>query len=154
MVSAKAIGRHTNKRGPHAPTPAKSLSDKAVRSAKPKVKPYKLADGRSLYLLVNPAPAGSKVGSKLWRFSYRFEGKQKTLALGAYPDVSLALARERRDEAGKRVAVGIDPSADRKAERQAEGAEFEAVAREWLALKTVFASLLYVAGSNLFTSHD
>jgi len=103
-----------------------ALTDTAVRNAKAKDKPYKKADERGLYLLVKPA-------GKYWRFDYRFGGKRKTLAFGVYPDVSLADARQYRDDARKLIARDIDPSATRKAERQAKaGADsFEAVAREW-----------------------
>jgi integrase len=105
------------------------LSDIETRKAKPKDKPYKLSDERGLYLLVNPN------GGKLWRLNYRFEGKQKTLALGVYPDVSLAQAREKRDEARKLIAGDIDPGLHRKTQKRAiierAAHSFEAVAREW-----------------------
>jgi len=105
------------------------LTDTAIRSAKPATKPFKLADERSLYLLITPA------GGKLWRMDYRFEDKRKTLALGAYPDVNLKQARDRRDEARRQLADGIDPMSKRqeaKATRRAENTNsFEAVAREW-----------------------
>ncbi len=108
------------------------LSDVEARKAKPQEKPYKLTDGKGLYLLVNPS------GGKLWRMNYRHGGKQKTLALGSYPEVALAKARELLESARKLLAEGIDPMADRKATKQgnAERAKnsFEAVAREWLAL--------------------
>jgi len=101
------------------------LTDTAVRTAKPTEKPRKLADDRGLYLLVNPS------GTKLWRFKYRIGGKEKLLAFGAYPDLSLKAARTRRDEAREQIARGIDPSAERKAGKAAEIGTFEAVAREW-----------------------
>ena len=87
---------------------------------------HKLSDSGGLYLLVQPT------GSKLWRLAYRFAGKQKTLALGVYPTVSLAEARERRDEAKKRLARGIDPSVQRKADKQAKATDnsFRTVAGE------------------------
>ncbi len=90
-----------------------ALTDLAVRNAKPKDKPYKLADEKALHLSVTPA------GGKHWRFKYRFGGKEKLLSLGAYPDVSLARAREKRDDARRLLADGIDPSARRKAEKAA-----------------------------------
>ena len=97
-------------------------------------KPYKLADAGGLYLLITPA------GGKLWRLKYRFEGKEKLLALGAYPDVGLALARERRDAARKLLADGTDPGAHRKvveADKARMAANsFEAVALEWHAMKS------------------
>jgi integrase len=104
------------------------LKDTAVRNAKPSVKPRKLSDGGGLHVLVQPA------GSKLWRLAYRFAGKQKTLALGIYPTVSLADARSRRDEAKKLLARSIDPSVQRKAARHAgESGSFQAVAEEVIA---------------------
>ena len=103
------------------------LTDPAVRQAKPKVKPYKLADERSMYLLVTPA------GGRLWRLDYRYNGMRRTLALGSYPDVSLAKARDRRDEARRLLADGIDPGAKRKAEKLAKADTFRAVAEEFLA---------------------
>jgi integrase len=102
------------------------LSDTATRNAKPKDKPYKLADEKGLYLLIKPA-------GKYWRLDYRFDGKRKTLALGVYPDISLKEAREKRDEARKQIAQGVDPSAERKATKTAQTESFEAVAREWFA---------------------
>jgi hypothetical protein len=74
----------------------------------------------------------SPTGSKSWRFKYRIHGREKLLALGLYPDVGLGLARERRDDARKLVAKGVDPSAKRKAEKAAQSDTFEAVAREYL----------------------
>jgi integrase len=103
------------------------LKDLTVRNAKPRASPYKLSDGRALYLLVQPS------GGKLWRGYYRFEGKQKTLALGAYPDVSLEDARRLWDEARKLLAQGKDPSAQRKADKYAKEDSFRAVALELLA---------------------
>lgn len=106
------------------------LSDTAIRKAKPADKVQRLFDGGGLYLEITPA------GGKLWRQKYRFAGKEKRLAHGTYPDVSLAQARERRDAARKLLAAGVDPGEHRKAERAA-GEEraansFEVVAREWL----------------------
>jgi integrase len=105
------------------------LTDTAIRVVKPAAKPFKLADERSLYLLITPA------GGKLWRMDYRFEDKRKTLALGSYPEVNLKQARDRRDEARRQLADGIDPMSKRqeaKATRRAESINnFEAVAREW-----------------------
>jgi len=107
------------------------LSDIAVRTAKPEAKPYKLADGLGMYLLVQPT------GSKLWRMKYRFGGKEKVLALGQYPQISLKDARAARDEARKLLASGVDPGEHRKAAKQAgqdkAANSFEVVAREWLA---------------------
>ena len=77
-----------------------NLSDLAVRNAKPQAKPYKLTDGDGMFLLVQLN------GGKYWRLAYRYLGKQKTLALGVYPEVSLALARQRRAEAREQLAKG------------------------------------------------
>jgi len=105
------------------------LTDTAIRQAKPQDKAYKLADERGLFLLVQ------LTGSKLWRFKYRYQGKEKLLALGKYPDVGLAAARKLRDAARERLAAGEDPGAARKATRQAAKVAadntFEATARAW-----------------------
>lgn len=105
------------------------LTDIQVRNAKASAAPYKLTDGNGMFLLVLPN------GAKYWRLSYRFLGKQKTLALGVYPAVTLATARKKRDEAREQIAAGVDPSEAKKgAKRAAEIAaanSFEAVAREW-----------------------
>jgi len=85
-----------------------ALTDTAIRNTKPSVKPCKLADGGGLHLLVTPA------GGKLWRLSYRYLGKQKTLALGIYPEVTLAMARERQAETKKLLASGRDPAVQAK----------------------------------------
>jgi integrase len=107
------------------------LTDTAIRTTKPADKPIKLFDERGLLLLVAPS------GGKWWRFRYRFDGKHKSLSMGVYPDVSLAKARERRDEARKLLADGIDPSKNRKAQKAARADRnansFEVVAREWFA---------------------
>lgn len=110
-------------------TPTNKLTDRAVSSAKPEAKPYKMFDGEGLFLLVQPQ------GGKLWRLKYRFGGKEKLLALGTYPEIKLKDARERRQAARELIAKKTDPGAARKAEKashssQAEGT-FEAVAREW-----------------------
>lgn len=106
------------------------LTEMAIRKAKPESKPYKIADGGGMYLEVAPN------GSKYWRLKYRFHGKEKRLAFGVYPDISLALARDRRDNARKLLAQGVDPSENKKATKAAgiDKAEnsFEVLAREWL----------------------
>jgi integrase len=84
------------------------LSDLAIRSAKPREKAYKISDGAGLHVLVRPN------GSKLWRFKFHFAGKEKLLSLGQYPIVSLALARERRNEARKLLATGADPTVHKR----------------------------------------
>jgi integrase len=103
------------------------LTDAAIRKAKPSQKQRKMFDSRGLFLLVTPA------GGKLWRLKYRFDGREKLLALGAYPDVPLSAARDRREEARRVIAAGIDPSERRRAEKEASGATFELIAREWCA---------------------
>ncbi|MBE0619663.1 MAG: integrase arm-type DNA-binding domain-containing protein [Burkholderiales bacterium] len=107
------------------------LTDTAIRNAKPSVKPARLFDGGGLYLEVSPA------GGKLWRLKYRFHGKEKRLALGAYPATSLASARQKRDEARTLLADGTDPSEQRKAAKASRaglaGNTFEVIGREWYA---------------------
>ncbi|HVZ03560.1 tyrosine-type recombinase/integrase, partial [Hyphomicrobium sp.] len=107
------------------------LTDTAIRRTKPAARPYKLADGGGLFLLINPT------GSRLWRLKYRVDGREKLLAIGPYPDVTLAKARERRDDAKKTIADGGDPSARKKqARKEAKAAEtntFRAIAEEHLA---------------------
>jgi integrase len=105
-----------------------ALSDVKIRNTKPSNKQVKLFDGEGLFLLVTPQ------GGKYFRLKYRFEKKEKLLALGKYPEISLADARQRRDEARRQVAHGIDPGALRKAQKQAatiEKESFEVIAREW-----------------------
>jgi len=104
------------------------LSEVKVRNAKPQGSAFKLFDGGGLFLFVTPS------GGKLWHFKYRFDNKEKKLAFGTYPEISLTDARQRRDEARRQVAHGIDPGAVRKAQKQAETSEtetFEVIAREW-----------------------
>ena len=113
-----------------------ALTIKEIDGAKPTDKPYKLADSGGLCLLIPPS------GAKLWRWRYRFDGKEKMMALGEYPVVTLKEARERHSDARKALANGIDPMAERKAEGEAKQKEsearqreaensFENVAREW-----------------------
>lgn len=106
------------------------LIDTTIRNTKPSEKDCKLFAGGGLYLLVRAN------GSRLWRFKYRIEGREKLISLGQYPDVPLKAARERRDEARRLLATSIDPSAKRKAERTARSDTFEAIAREYLELKS------------------
>ena len=106
------------------------LTATAVKQAKPKNKAYSLSDGGWLYLFVKPN------GTKAWRFNYRFNGKQKTLAIGVYPDISLKVARDKHKEARENLANGIDPNARKQAERAAHqdalANSFEVIALEWL----------------------
>ena len=108
-----------------------ALSDTTIRTAKPTIKDVKLTDGGGLYLLLKPN------GSRWWRLDYRFGGKRKTLSMGVYPDVGLKAAREKRDEARRLLADGIDPGENRKIQKAARheraGNSFEVVAREWFA---------------------
>ncbi len=106
-----------------------TLTDIAVRAAKPKNKPYKCTDGRGLFLFVTPA------GGKLWRYKYTYAGKEKLMSLGSYPEIGLAKARQRHLEAKATLEGGRDPMDERKqtarlALLQTE-TYFEAVAREW-----------------------
>lgn len=105
------------------------LTATGIRNAKPGEKPHKLADGGGLFLLVTPS------GGKWWRLKYRFDGKEKLLSMGTWPDVSLAEARNRREEARRQLGAGIDPGAVRKAQKEAGGRDgsFEAATREWFA---------------------
>ena len=103
------------------------LTDVAAKAARPGEKPVRLYDGGGLYLEVAPS------GSKYWRLKYRYAKREKRLALGVYPETNLKLARERRDEARRQLASGVDPSASRRAERQSRetpaGNSFGLVAR-------------------------
>ena len=102
------------------------LTDTAIRQAKPAAKAQKLFDEKGLFLLVSPR------GGKWWRLKYRYEGREKLLSLGIYPEVGLKDARERRDKARKLIADGIDPSQAKKERRAAENVTtFGSVTREW-----------------------
>ena len=100
------------------------LTIKEIDAAKPSDKPYKLTDAGGLCLLIAPS------GAKLWRWRYRFDGKEKMMALGEYPVVILAQARELHFAARKKLAAGIDPMAERKAEAETLRREAEARQRE------------------------
>jgi integrase len=106
-----------------------ALTDGAIKSFKPKDTPYKKTDGGGLFLLINPN------GSKAWRYKYRFLGKEKLLAIGVYPEISLAAARKEHSEARKLLIEGVDPSAAKieKKRLRLEKSEitFELVANEW-----------------------
>jgi integrase len=107
-----------------------SLSDAKARNAKPRTRPYKIADGDGLFLLVMPS------GSKYWRLKYFLAGKEKLLALGVYPEINLADARDRRGQARKVLAAGNDPGQAKKAAKRLATLKnanaFETVAREWV----------------------
>ena len=106
------------------------LTDTAIRALAHGDKPIKKADEKGLFLLLQPS------GGKLWRFMYRFNGKEKKLGLGRYPDVSLKEARRRRDDARQTLAMGIDPGEEKKREVEAAAlsaaSSFAAVGKEYL----------------------
>jgi integrase len=110
-----------------------ALTDVKVRNAKSGEKQVKLFDGDGLFLLVTPT------GGKWWRFKYRFEGKEKLLSLGTYPEISLADARQRREDARKLLANRVDPGEVKKAQKTAYVSKnensFEVVARSWHSIK-------------------
>ncbi|QEE24970.1 tyrosine-type recombinase/integrase [Rhodanobacter glycinis] len=115
-----------------------ALTDTAIRKAAPHDKPYKLSDGGGMYLEVMPT------GAKYWRLKYRMAGKEKRFALGVYPMVSLASARQGREEARKLLVQGVDPSAARQEAKQAKAEvialaadTFETVGREWMSRQEV-----------------
>src|SRR5665213_2767059 len=107
-----------------------SLTDTEIRKSKPGDKAYRLPDSKGLFLFVTPT------GGKLWRWKYRHEGMQKLMSLGQYPDVPLALARERHAEARRLLATGVDPMEQRKAEKTALKAtaenSFETISGRWV----------------------
>ncbi|MBD3666179.1 tyrosine-type recombinase/integrase [Sulfitobacter aestuariivivens] len=107
-----------------------ALTDTAIRNTQPRVKPFKISDSHGLYLLVNPR------GSRLWRFKYRYNGREKLLSLGSYPLVGLKHAREKRDEARLLLTDGYDPSAEKQKRRRQEfleqGISFSEIAREYV----------------------
>lgn len=107
-----------------------ALTDASIRSLQAGKSPIKKADGKGLYIQVNPN------GSKLWRFKYRFGGKEKQLAFGAYPEVSIAEARKRRNDARALIREGIDPSLERKRDKAAAKFSgensFERLAEEYI----------------------
>lgn len=105
------------------------LTDPKIRSLKPRENQYKVSDGRGLFLVITP------IGSKYWRFRYRFAGKEKSLSIGIYPDVSLSEARDKAHEARKMLANDIDPGIEKqnkkRARKLAASNTFEIIAREW-----------------------
>ena len=117
------------------------LTDTEIRGLKPRAKPYKVSDSGGLHVLVMPESSRLPKGSKLWKCSYRFAGRQKTLSFGAYPDIGLGDARDQREAAKLQLRKGIDPGRIVKAEKQALGAgtanTFSAVCDEWFQRKIV-----------------
>jgi integrase len=109
------------------------LTDIEIRNAKPIYKNRKLFDSFGLFLLITPN------GSKLWRFRYRFAGVERALALGAYPQIGVRQARERRDEARQELALGKDPSIERKLKKMALNQTFKGIATEWLDIQEATA---------------
>lgn len=111
-----------------------SLTDAKVRNARPKSKPYKIADGEGLFLVIKPS------GSKYWRLRYFVAGKEKLLALGVYPEISLGDARDRRAKARKLLAAGKDPVEAKKEVKRLTALRsanaFETIAREWYEKRT------------------
>lgn len=109
------------------------MNDTQIRALKPREKSYRVADGGGLYVQIEPS------GGKLWRLAYRHLGKQKTLAIGRYPEVGLQEARARRDDAKRLLSDGIDPAENRKAEKRkaelAANTTFGSVAKAWYAVQ-------------------
>ncbi len=117
------------------------LSATAVQQAKGQAKPVKMTVGRGLYLLVKPD------GSRYWRYDYRFASKRKTLALGVFPDTTLADARKAHQKARETLAKGIDPSEAKRIERiirhMSSADSFEAIATEWFLTKQLHRAQSY-----------
>lgn len=127
-----------------------ALSDAKIKAANPQEKDYKIYDQRGLYLLIK------KSGAKYWRMKYRFAGKEKTLALGVYPEISLKKAREKTDEARQKVQDNIDPVEERKSNKQSLIEEvknkFETIANDWLKMsKTKWSDGHYTTVENILT---
>ncbi|HCD4103717.1 TPA: tyrosine-type recombinase/integrase [Klebsiella pneumoniae] len=128
------------------------LTARQVDTSKPKDKPYKLSDGGGLYLLVNPN------GSRYWRLKYRIAGKEKLLALGVYPDITLAEARQKRADAKKVLAAGGDPGQEKQEEKQAKeqavANSFEHLAMEWHSHKSTSWSEGYAEHLLMYLKKD
>ena len=128
------------------------LTARQVDTSRPKDKPYKLSDGGGLYLLVNPN------GSRYWRLKYRIGGKEKLLALGVYPDITLAEARQKRADAKKVLAAGGDPGQEKQEEKQAKeqavANSFERLAMEWHSHKSTSWSEGYAEHLLMYLKKD
>lgn len=128
------------------------LTARQVDTSRPKDKPYKLSDGGGLYLLVNPN------GSRYWRLKYRIAGKEKLLALGVYPDITLAVARQKRADAKKVLAAGGDPGQEKQEEKQAKeqavANSFECLAMEWHSHKSTSWSEGYAEHLLMYLKKD
>lgn len=123
----------------------------AIRSAIQTATGGKKYDERGLYLLLEPR--GTRCGA-WWRFKYRFQGKERGLSLGVYPDVKLKQAREKRDDARALLADGVDPSRQRRVQKQSHALTFKLVAEEWLQLQSQSLAQLTLAKARwLFDSH-
>ena len=105
------------------------LSDAKIRSLRPKEKAYKVYDDRGLYMVVNPN------GSRWWRFKYKYDGRERGISLGVYPDVTLQYAREQLQEARQLLTRGIDPSKQRRTVKIARADTFKVIAEEWLEMQ-------------------
>ena len=130
-----------------------ALNDTQIRKAKPKEKQYKLADGEGMFLLIMPN------GSKYWRLKYRHGGKEKTLALGTYPTISLKVARDRRAEARENLANGVDPMEVKKVNKHKVQADvqnnFTVVATEWFVKnKDTWTSPRHIERAQRFIEND
>lgn len=123
------------------------LNDTQIRKAKPAEKPYKLTDSNGLYIVINPN------GSKLWRYRFRIDGKESVFSIGAYPEISLAEAREKRKEARLLVQQGINPAKDRADKKRQNTRQnkntFQAIAEEYFATKTISKGSIKAAQSML-----
>lgn len=128
------------------------LTDTQIRNAKAREKPYKLPKELGLFIIVNPN------GSKWWRFAYSFNRKEKTISLGTYPLIPLSMARQRRDEARRRVAEGLDPSAQRQANREAQADDasnsFSSITTRWEADEMLTNSEEYRASIRRLLDRD
>ncbi|WP_139814919.1 Arm DNA-binding domain-containing protein, partial [Escherichia coli] len=104
-----------------------ALTDTAIRKTKPSDKPFKMTDSSGLYLLIKPN------GSKLWYMKYRIDGKEKKLAFGPYPEISLLQARRLRETARNNIHAGVDPAAVKQTEKQKRinGQTFSQIATNW-----------------------
>jgi hypothetical protein len=110
------------------------LTNTQVKNAKPSQRAVRLFDGRGLYLEISPS------GGKLWRLKYRFDGKEKRLSLGRYPEIPLAEARKRREAARELPAHGVDASEDRKAKKAERAARLGSVERKSCSLRPRWAA--------------
>lgn len=123
------------------------LNDTQIRKAKPQEKPYKLTDSNGLYIVINPN------GSKLWRYRFRIDGKESVFSIGAYPEISLAEAREKRKEARLLVQQGINPAKDRAEKKRQNTRQnkntFQAIAEEYFSTKIISKGSIKAAQSML-----